>query len=181
MAIDIQFQPIPVLNVDESRLAWFNGLDDTAKRDLKISVKNKTFEYLQEALFRHSSVLPMPGQVLLIAAPLRWEFRGKRYSTVILAYSTLDNVEQVLHLVTHMAITDWRSELMVEMRQGTKDMGNPIRYNMANIFISPQDSEMAELITKAVHGLERSSGDEGDVQPERTGKFGGGDKVNPAQ
>lgn len=160
MAIDVQFHPVPVLNVDDSRLSWFYTLSDGAQRELKVLIKNKVFEYLQGGLSKHSAALPMPGQVLLLTGPVKWKHKRQNYSLVVLAYSKIENINRALHLVTHIAITDWRSGLVTELREGMKEMGYTMRYDLSSLFISASETPLAELMMTAVDGLERSNFDE---------------------
>lgn len=159
MAITVEFNPYPVLNVDQDRLGWFFGLDTDAERELKVVIKDTVFSALQEALIKHSSLLPYIGQILMTIQPLRWQHNRQRYSMTIITYSVIENVRQSLHLSTHIAITDWRSSLMEGLRDGMKANGTPLRFNRVNLFISPQGTPLAELVTLAVHGLGQRSND----------------------
>lgn len=167
MAIDVQFQLMPVLNVDEKRLAWFTSLDADATRNLKQAIQNQVYGYLKSALHEHSSVLPLPNQILLMIGPLRWKYTSHRYNIVLLSYSTIENIKGVLHLVTHIAITDWRSDLIGEIRDGMKAIGSPMRYNQGNVMISPMGTPLAELITQAIHGLEPDRSKPNEIHPRK--------------
>ena len=151
MPIVVDFKPLPPLNLDES-LKWYDHLDDNGKYRFKVFVQKQLAQYLNGVMAKHSSTLPFENNLLCMFAPGRWEYGGKKYSVTIICYCRTAISKQQINLLTRVAVTDWRSPLLQGISKGLKELGNVVRWNQVNAFITPDSTELAELFTKAVEG-----------------------------